>query len=155
MIWDYSLAELEDFISRLNSFHPTIKFIHTVSETSVSFLDVKISKNIDSSLSTEIHIKSTDVHQYLHFSLCHPRKCKESIPYSQAKKYIRIISDNDSFHSSLEELKGHFLNRQYPENVIDSAFKKVLPQTHEAALVNSDAKNKTKDIVPYVVPYKK
>ena len=153
MIWDHSLAELEDFISRLNSFHPTIKFTHTVSETSVSFLDVNIAKNIDSSLSTEIHIKSTDVHQYLHFSSFHPRKCKESIPYSQAKRYRRIISDNDSFHRSLEELKGHFLKRQYPENVIDSAFKKVLPQTQEAALVNSNAKNKTKDIVPFVVPY--
>ena len=153
MIWDHSLAELEDFISRLNSFHPTIKFTHTVSETSVSFLDVNIAKNIDSFLSTEIHIKSTDVHQYLHFSSCHPRNCKESIPYSQAKRYRRIISDNDSFHRSLEEFNRHFLNRQYPENVIDSAFKNVLPQTQEAALVNSDAKNKTKDIVPFVVPY--
>ena len=44
MIWDHSLAELEDFINRLNSFRPTIKFTHTVSDTSVSFLDVNISK---------------------------------------------------------------------------------------------------------------
>ena len=93
IIWDHSLAELEDFINRLNSFHPTIKFTHTVSDTSVSFLDVNISKNVDSTLSTDIHIKSTDVHQYLHFSSCHPRKCKESIPYSQAKRYRRIIKD--------------------------------------------------------------
>ena len=71
---------------------------------------------------------------------------KESILYSQAKRYRRIISDNDSFHRSLEELKGHFLNRQYPEKVIDSAFKKVLPQTQEAALVNSDAKIKQRTL---------
>ena len=153
MIWDHSLAELEDFISRLNSYHPTIKFTHTVSETNVSFLDVNIVKKY-----RQFPIYR-DTHQVngcssvLAFSSCHLRKCKESIPYSQAKRYRRIISYNDSFHRSLEELKGHFLNRQYPENVIDSAFKKVLPQTQEAALVNSDAKNKTKDIVPFVIPY--
>ena len=37
MIWDHSLAELEDFMTRLNSFHQTIKFTHTVSDTKVSF----------------------------------------------------------------------------------------------------------------------
>ena len=140
--WDHSLAELEDFINRLNSFHPTIKFTHTVSDTSVSFLDVNISKNVDSTLSTDIHIKSTDVHQYLHFSSCHPRKCKESIPYSQAKRFRRIISDDYSFQGSLDELKGHFLKRQCPEKVIDSAFQKISSQTQDEALVNSDVKDK-------------
>ena len=153
MIWDHSLAELEDFINRLNSFHPTIKFTHTVSNTSVSFLDVNISKNVDSTLSTDIHIKSTDVHQYLHFSSCHPRKCKESIPYSQAKRFRRIISDDNSFQGSLDELKGHFLKRQYPEKVIDSAFQKISSQTQDEALVNSDVKDKAKNIIPFVVPY--
>ena len=119
----------------------------------MSFLDVKVSKNVDNDLSTDIHIKSTDVHQYLHFSSCHPRKCKESIPYSQAKWYRRIISDDDSFQGSLEELKGFFQNRQYPENVIDSAFKKISSQTQEEALVNSSVKNKAKNIVPFVVQY--
>ena len=94
-----------------------------------------------------------DVHKNLHFSSCHPREREESIPYSQAKRYRRKISDNGSFHRSLEELKGNFLNKQYPENVIDSACKMVSPQTQEAALVYSDVKNKEKKIVPFVVPY--
>ena len=111
MIWDHSLAELEDFINHLNSFHS-----HTVSDTNVSFLDVKLSKNADSSISTDIHIKSTDVHQ-------------------------------------LEELKGYFQNRQYPENVIDSAFKKVSSQTQEEAFGEFQLENKAKNIVPFVVQY--
>ena len=58
------------------------------------------------------------------------------------KRYRRIKSDNDSFHRSLEELMGHVINRQYPDNDIDSAFKKVSSQTQEdLALVVTDVKN--------------
>ena len=152
MIWDHSLAELEDFMTHLNSFHQTIKFTHTVSDTNVSFLDVNVTKNEDNSLSTDIHIKPTDVHQYLHFSSCHPRKCKEGIPYSQAKLYRRIISNNDSFHGSLMELGKYFQNRHYPD-VIKSAFQKVSTMTQEEALVSSSEKNKQKNIIPFVVQY--
>ena len=69
------------------------------------------------------------------------------------KRYRRIKTDNDIFHRSLEELKGHVLNRQYPENDIDLAFKKVSSQTQEEALVDTDVKNKTKNIIPFIIPY--
>ena len=153
MIWDHSLAELEYFVTRLNSFHQTIKFTYTVSDTNMFYLDVNVTKNEDNSLSTDIHIKPIDVHQYLHFSLCHPRKCKEGIPHSQAKRYRRIISNDDSFHGSLTELGKYFQNRHYPDNVIKSAFQKVSTMTQEEALVSSSGKNKQKNIIPFVVPY--
>ena len=152
MIWDHSLAELEDFVTRLNSFHQTIKFTHTISDTNVSSLDVNVTKNKDNSLSTDIHIKPTNVHQYLHFSSCHPRKCKEGIPYSQAKRY-RIISNDDSFHGSLTELVKYFQSRHYPDNVIKSVFLKVSTMTQEEALVSSNEKNKQKNIIPFVIQY--
>ena len=69
------------------------------------------------------------------------------------KRYRRIKTDNDSFHRSLEELMGHALNRQYPDNDIDSAFKKVSLQTQEEVLVDTDVKIKAKNIVPFVIPY--
>ena len=142
-------------MTRLNSFHQTIKFTHTVLDTNVSFLDVNVTKNEDNSLSTDrrVHIKPMDVHQYLHFSSCHPRKCKKGIPYSQTKRYRRIISKDDSFHGSLTELGKYFQNRHYPDNVIKSDFQKVSTMTQEEALVSSSEKNKQKNIIPFVVQY--
>ena len=111
-------------------------------------------KNEDNSLSTDIHIKPTDVHQYLHFSSCHPRNCKEGIPYNQAKRYRRIISNDDSFHGSFTELGKYFQIRHYPDNVIiKSDFQKVSTITQEEALVSSSEKNKQKNIIRFVVQY--
>ena len=44
LIWEHSKEELEKFIENLNKFHPTIKFTYDISETTVSFLDVKVLK---------------------------------------------------------------------------------------------------------------
>jgi hypothetical protein len=48
------------FHKKLNTCHPTIKFTYNISKKNVSFLDVKILKNENCTLSTEIHIKPTD-----------------------------------------------------------------------------------------------
>jgi hypothetical protein len=42
-------------------------------------------------LSTEIHIKPTDIHQYLEYNSCHPNKCKEGIPYGTAKLNVTDV----------------------------------------------------------------
>jgi hypothetical protein len=100
----------------------------------VLFLDVKILKNENCTLSTEIHIKPTDFHQY---NSCHHNKCKEGIPYSQAKHYRHIISDNDKSHESLINLESFFKIRSYTDSKLKSAFAKVKYSTQEEALENN------------------
>ncbi|MCG8079369.1 MAG: GIY-YIG nuclease family protein [Candidatus Thiodiazotropha taylori] len=51
------------------------------------------------------------------------------------------------------ELGKYFENRQYPENVIKSAFQKVSTLTQEETLVTSNVENKQKNIVPFVIEY--
>ena len=65
MIWDHSLAELEDFVTRLNSFHQTIKFTHTVSATFVSFLDVNVTK-----MKTIPYLRTYISNQWMCISIC-------------------------------------------------------------------------------------
>lgn len=87
-----------------------------------------------SMLSTDIHVKSTDVHQYLEYSSCHPAKYKQGIPFLQAKRYRRIIPEDEKYLSSLNNLKRYFQNRHYPEDVVRSAFYTAATPTQEEAL---------------------
>ena len=58
-----SKEELDQFITAVNSFHPALKYIWEISENSLAFLDIKISRN-GKSLSTSVHYKPTDCHNY-------------------------------------------------------------------------------------------
>ena len=92
LIWQYSEKELLDFIKYLNGAYPSINFTYQYSTEKAIFLDVDISKNNDGTLDTSVHVKRTNNHQYIEYSSCHPLSCKKGIPFSQAKRYRRIIS---------------------------------------------------------------
>ena len=49
-----ALALLDHFITSVNSFHPALKYTWEISETSISFLDIKVSIN-GNGLSTSEH----------------------------------------------------------------------------------------------------
>jgi peptide-methionine (R)-S-oxide reductase len=87
MKWTQSDEELLNFLSRANNLHPSIKFTHEISNTTISFLDTSSSLSEDV-LSTDLYSKPTDTNQYLLPSSCHPPHVTRSIPYNQA---LRII----------------------------------------------------------------
>eukprot|EP00061_Rhincodon_typus_P018562 g47779.t1 len=62
-----SLEELEQFINFTNTFHPNLKFTWTISDTSLSFLDVSIVIS-GNHLETDIYFKPTDSHSYLDYT---------------------------------------------------------------------------------------
>jgi hypothetical protein len=140
MIWDGSLNDLKTFINDLNAFHPNIQFTHTISENSVTFLDVIIQKGTNLDVVTNVFVKQTNDHQYLDYSSCHPKSCKDGIPFSQAKRYRRIISNDEDFKECLPLLRKFFIERNYPKNVINSAFNKVSSMSQEDAAQTFDRK---------------
>ena len=83
MVWDHSLESLHSFIDALNSFHPSIKFTYSISTKKVNFLDVTVSKSENLDFVTDVYVKSTNVHQYVEYSSCHPESCKNGILHSQ------------------------------------------------------------------------
>ena len=95
-IWEHGEEKLRDFVQTLNEVHPTIKFTAEWSQKSIIFLDVTVSL-IDGQIETDVYVKPTDSHQYLHSFSCHPYHCKKSIPYSQAFRFNRICSKNNVF----------------------------------------------------------
>ena len=83
-------------MNHINQAHPTFKFTAEWSRESVDFLDVTV-KLVNGTLTTDLHVKPTDTHQYLASNSCHPRHCKEAIPFSQALRMRRIYSSEDDF----------------------------------------------------------
>ena len=77
-----SREELILFINSVNSFHPALKYTWEISENSLAFLDIKLSIN-DNGLSTSVHYKPTDSHNYLLNSSSHPQHVKNAITFSQ------------------------------------------------------------------------
>ena len=74
---------------------------------------------------TDLHIKATDRHQYLHYTSSHPHHTKRSIVYSQALRVSRICSFEEDFKRHRNQMKLWFLNRGYPKRLIDTEVEKV------------------------------
>ena len=151
LIWDHSYEELIEFIDSINMFHETIKFTHNISLRSIPFLDVNVSKSTSLCIETNVYVKNTNIHQYVDYTSSHPKSCKNGIPFSQGKRYRRIVSNDEVFKKSVVDLKNYFLERNYPNDVINNALDKVLLLSQEEALVQSQ--NVKNNIVPFVIEY--
>ncbi|CAN7976819.1 unnamed protein product, partial [Ixodes persulcatus] len=123
MIWTGTEDELNTFISEYNSVHSSIRFTHNVSQQAISFLDVTVEIQ-DNKLSTKLYRKPTDRQQYLNYDSCHPRHCKNSLPYSQAHRYKRICSNEQDFKQNADNLTTALIRQNYPPGVINSAIEK-------------------------------
>ena len=110
----------------MNSLHSTIKFTHEFSKCHISFLDVTVSLDNNNKISTDLFLKSTDTHQYLLHTSCHPRHIKKSLPFSLALRIRHICSTTKKFKQRTNELleflckRGH--RRQYVQSQINKAF---------------------------------
>ena len=98
----------------LNKKHPTIKFTAEWSKTQINFLDVTVSLE-NGKIKTDLCVKPTDTHQYLHSSSCHPY---QGIPYSQTLRLNRICSDSTSFDRRCNYLESWLLERGYKEKEV-------------------------------------
>lgn len=143
-------AQLDEWMNHLKSLHPAVQYTSTISETQVSFLDTTV-KTAQGEITTTIHYKETDSHNFLRYNSFHPKKTKDAIPYSQMLRLRRIISDNEEFTSRKDEMLGFFRQRDFPESVLQSAEKKILRTTQETALQPSTRDSLQR--IPFVTTY--
>ena len=98
-------------------------------------------------LITDLHIKPTDCHQYLHYSSGHPEHAKRSIVYSQLLRVSRICSRENDFNRHKYNMKIWFKKRGYPGNITENEMKKVkFPPCNKAQRKNSNG-------IAFVVTY--
>ena len=147
-IWTNSEENLERFLKELNGFHPSIKFTFEKSKMKVNFLDVVI-KIKNGRLSTDFYSKPVDSHQYLHYNSCHPENIKKSIIYSQTLRLRRICSERKDLKSHVRDLKGWFLRRGYPQQIIEEQ----MDRAFRLPLENDTQQNKMENRIALVVTY--
>ena len=120
------------------------------SKVSVPFLDINISLK-NGYLLTDVYVKPTDSHAFLHYNSCHPRHCIENIPYSQFIRLRRVCSNVDIFDERAEEMTFHFLNRGYDKNKLEKTKLKVRGMVRDELLAYKP--KATCDRPPFVITH--
>ena len=83
-------AQRASGITAVNSFHPVLKYTWEISDTSLVFLDIKISIE-GNGLCTSVYHKPTDSHSYLWYSSSQPSHVKNFIPFSQFLRLRQLL----------------------------------------------------------------
>ena len=141
LIWTHGQEKPKVFLEDLNKFHPNLKFTCDSSEENVAFLDLKV-KLKQGKIETDLHVKSTDRHQYLHYTSSHPEHTKRSIVFSQGLSVSRICSQAEDFRKHTTELRSWFYKTGYPKGLVEREMRKVKRR-----------KEREKKRVPFVITY--
>ena len=102
-----------------------MKFTYETSSDTVNFLDLNVSLR-NGAIHTDLYIKPTDSHHYLHYQYSHPLYTKTSIPYSQALRVNRICSSEKDFKTHVSHMEEWFLARGYSKIVVNNRIDKVV-----------------------------
>ena len=132
--------ELNQLITAVNLFHPALKYTWEISDTSLAFLDIKLSIE-GNGLCTSVHYKPTDSHSYLLYSSSHPSHVKNSIPYSQLLRLRRLCSEDSDFSLKSEQMCHFFDKRGYPVSVVQAGHHRAQQIDRQSALQTSQKEN--------------
>jgi len=169
LIYRGNVENLEDFLTKVNNLHPTIKFTSSYtcpfpctypsdvshdcfcySSRSIPFLDtlVTIKNNI---LVTDVYKKPTNCNQILLKSSCHPAHIPDNIPLSICFRFVRICYYKETLKIRLNEMKDMLLDRGYNKKILDGAITKALEMDRDEALEKRE--KKSTDRIPFVITY--
>ena len=142
--------DLNQFITAVNSFHPALKYTWEMSDTSLAFLDIKVSIE-GNGLCTSVHFKPADSHSYLLYSSSHPSHVKNSIPNSQFLRLCRLCSDNSNFSLKSEEMCDFFDKPGHPASVVQADHHRTQQIDRQSTLQTSQKENN--DRVPFSLTF--
>ena len=131
MLFKGTEQQCQELVGWLNSLYPgVVKFKHEFSTKRVEFLDLIISIE-NSKIETNLYIKPSNKQLYLDFFSNHPDHCKKGVIYGQALRVIERCSNKKDTDTHLEDLKSKLKKRNYPEELINSNFRKARKKSRE------------------------
>jgi len=98
---------LNQFITAVNSFHPSLKYTCEISDSSLAFLDIKVYIE-GNGLCTSVHYKPMS---YLLYSSSHPSHVTNSISYSQFLRLRRLCNGDYDISLKSAEMCDFFNKR--------------------------------------------
>ena len=152
IIWTHGTEKFNSFIQEYNQFHPTIKFEHTISDTSIDYLDLTIYKNTKftttGKLDIKTHIKATNTFQYIHHTSHHPPTTKQSVLKSELQRYKSQCTLQRDYELLKKEYIQHFLARGYPYKTIMKAIKDTESQNTRKPTTETNTQ-----VYPFIIEY--
>ena len=152
MIWTHGSEELEQFITRANSTHPSIKFTTEISSFSLPFLDVLVSVT-ETGIKTSLYRKPTDRPTYLMYCSFHPHHIKSSIVFSQLLRLKRICSDISDYEHEVKILTQSLLSRGYPYKLISKQINHASHIVRTNSLTRYSNKNTNEKRITFITQF--
>ena len=120
--------EITNVISVLNNFHKDINFTHEIEKDNIiSFLDVKIKKQIDGSFITEVFRKETDTNIYINWNSFAPRNWKIGTLKGLFRRAYLVCSEESGLNKEIKHLKFVFTKiNGYPSRVVYNTLQDVI-----------------------------
>ena len=120
-MWKHNIWFFKEFSLWLFSL---VKFASVSSEENVAFLDLKV-KLKQGKIETDLHVKATDRHQYLHYISSDPEHTKRPLVFSQSLRVSRICSQAKDFRKHTTKMRSWFYKRSYPKDFVEKEMGKV------------------------------
>ena len=73
----------------------------------------------------DLHVKSKDRHQFLHYTSSHPEHTKRSIVFGQYLRVCRICSTAQNFRKHTTEMKSWFYKSGHPKGLVEKEMGKI------------------------------
>ena len=137
-IWTHGDKKLTQLLNEFDNFHSYLKLTYDTSSSTVDFLDPNVSLR-NGAIHTDLYIKPTDRHHYLHYQYSHPLHIKTSIPYSQALRVNRICLSEKDFKTHVSHMEERFLARGYFEIVVNNQIDKVVFGRDQSVMKNLES----------------
>ena len=106
------------------------------------FLDIMTNKDRETNkILIEIYYIKTDTRICVPLNSCHPKQCKNSIPYTLAR---RTCTNSEVRKKRLDELQNVLYSQKYPQNLVQEAIRKVTSihiENSRASKVKTDINN--------------
>ena len=136
---------VQHFLQHLNNTEPSIQFTAEIENNScLPFLDLKIQRSQDGSLSTSVFRKPTHTDQYLNFASHHPLSHKRAVVNTLCTRAATHSSCNQSKVQELNRVSSTLRKNGYPMRFIMSSQQS---STHRTESVPDW---KTSTVLPYV-----
>ena len=74
-IWNHVKESLKKFLEEISDFNQYMEFTYEYSAENILFLNLKLGLK-NAKITTDLHVKPTDRHKYLHFSSAYPNHTK-------------------------------------------------------------------------------
>ena len=118
-----SKHHIEKFRNYLNRQHKNIKFnSETENENSISFLDIKITKD-NNKFMTSVYHKPTFSGVFTNFESFISKSYKYNLLFTLLHRAFKLCSNFERFHQEIDKLKTIFENNGYPKVLLISVSK--------------------------------